>query len=130
MKSPLEPTPLPPAMDLLAPDGSEIRLLTATSRGSMAHCTLPPGAVSKAVRHRTVEEVWYFLEGRGGVWRRLEGREEITAVQPGISLNIPLGAEFQFRNPGTEPLVFLLVTMPPWPGESEAEPVEGVWPLA
>lgn len=127
MNVPLDSTPLPSSMDLRAPDGSEIRLLTATSRGSMVHCTLPPGGVSVAVRHRTVEEVWYVLEGRGEVWHRLDGREEITAVRPGISLNIPLGAEFQFRNPGTEPLLFLIVTMPPWPGEKEAEPVIGIW---
>ena len=100
-------------MDLRAPDGSEIRLLTATSRGSMVHCTLPPGGVSQAMRHRTVEEVWHFLAGRGEVWRRLEGQEEVTPVAPGISLAIPLRANFQFRNPGAEPLVFLIVTMPP-----------------
>ena len=61
-------------------------------------------------------QVWYFLTGQGEVWRRLDGREEITPVRPGISLNIPLGAEFQFRNPGTEPLAFLIVTMPPLAG--------------
>lgn len=127
MNRPLGSTPLPPAMDLRAPDGSEIRLLTATSRGSMVHCTLPPGGVSQAMRHRTVEEVWHFLAGRGEVWRRLEGQEEVTPVAPGISLAIPLGAKFQFRNPGAEPLVFLIVTMPPWPGEREAEPVRGPW---
>ncbi|MEE8436076.1 MAG: cupin domain-containing protein [bacterium] len=127
MNAPLDTTPLPSAMDVRAPDGSEIRLLTTTSRASMVHCTLAPGEVSRAVRHRTVEEVWYFLAGRGEVWRRFDGQEEVTAVRPGTSLNIPLGADFQFRNPGAEPLVFLIVTMPPWPGEKEAEPVRGHW---
>lgn len=56
--------------DTLAPDGSEIRLLSATSRGSMVHCTLNPGEVSLPVAHRTVEEVWYFLDGAGQVWRK------------------------------------------------------------
>ena len=41
--------------DTLAPDGSEIRLLPALAGGSMAHCTLPPGGVSKAIVHRSVE---------------------------------------------------------------------------
>ena len=31
-------------------------------------CTLPPGRVSTAVAHRAVEELWYFIEGRGQVW--------------------------------------------------------------
>ncbi len=49
--------------DATAPDGSEVRLLATTARGSMAHFRLPAGAVSKAVAHRTVEEVWYFTGG-------------------------------------------------------------------
>jgi len=28
------------------------------------------GGVSKLVRHLTVEEAWYFLEGQGLVWQR------------------------------------------------------------
>ena len=51
--------------DVLAPDGSEIRLLPQTTGGSMVHCTLPPGAVSLAVTHRTVDELWYVLSGEG-----------------------------------------------------------------
>ncbi len=53
------------AYDVLAPDASEIRLLVSVRGGSAAHCTLPAGRTSLAVRHRTVEEVWYFLRGRG-----------------------------------------------------------------
>lgn len=55
--------------DATAPDGSEVRVLCSTSRGSLAHFTLPPHAVSKAMAHRTVEEVWYFVSGRGQMWR-------------------------------------------------------------
>ena len=72
--------------DTLAPDGSEIRLLSATSRGSMVHCTLNPGEVSVAVAHRTVEEVWYVLEGTGQVWRRQGDEERVVEVSPGGSL--------------------------------------------
>ena len=53
------------AYDVLAPDTSEIRLLVDTTRGSLAHGTLPPGRVSLAIAHRTVEEVWYVTQGRG-----------------------------------------------------------------
>ncbi len=114
--------------DVLAPDGSEIRLLAQTGRGSMVHCTLPPGQVSVAVAHRTVEEVWYCLEGTGQVWRRLDGAQRIVDMAPGVSFSIPVGARFQFRNTGKRPLRFIIVTMPPWPGEQEAYPVPGHWP--
>ena len=120
---------LPNDYDTLAPDGSEIRLLSSTSRGSMVHCTLNPGEVSLPVAHRTVEEVWYFLEGTGQVWRRFGDEERIVDVAPGASLSIPVGAHFQFRSTGDGPLRILIVTMPPWPGEDEAYRVPGRWPV-
>jgi len=86
----------------------------------MVHCTLPPGQTTVPVRHRTVEEVWYILSGRGEVWRKLGDVEEIRAVSAGDSLNIPLGAHFQFRTVGDEPLRMVITTIPPWPGEDEA----------
>ena len=63
----------------------------------MAHFELQPGQTSKAVAHRTVEEIWFFLAGRGQMWRRQNDREEIVAVEPGVCLTIPLGTHFQFR---------------------------------
>ena len=106
--------------DLLVPDGSEIRLLHSTSSASVVHCSLPAGAVSLSVRHRTVAEIWYFLAGRGQVWRRQAKREEVLEVRAGISLTIPLGTSFQFRNTGDAALEFIIVTMPPWTGADEA----------
>jgi mannose-6-phosphate isomerase-like protein (cupin superfamily) len=117
------------AADALAPDGSEIRLLPKLAGGSMAHCTLPAGATSKAVKHRRVEEIWYMVSGRGEVWRKRAGHEEVVEVEPGVGLSIPYGTEFQFRALGPEPLVFVLVTMPPWPGEAEAVRVADHWPV-
>ena len=128
MKQHLDYKQLAEDLDVLAPDGSEIRLLSEASRGSMVHCTLNPGEVSAAVAHRTVEEVWYFLEGTGQVWRRLGDKERIVDVAPGGSLSIPVGAHFQFKATGDRPLRFLIVTMPPWPGSDEAYPVPGCWP--
>jgi mannose-6-phosphate isomerase-like protein (cupin superfamily) len=116
--------------DVIAPDGCEVRILVQTSRGSMAHFTLGPRQVSRAVAHRTVEEVWYFLAGRGRMWRRLGQREEIADVTPGVSLSIPLGTHFQLRNDADEPLAAVAVTMPPWPGDDEAYLVEGRWPAS
>lgn len=115
--------------DALAPDGSEIRLLAQVHAGSMVHCTLRPGAVTRAVRHRTVEEIWYCVGGRGQVWRRSTeaNHEEIVDFEPGVSLNIPLGTHFQFRTLGDQPLEIVMTTMPPWPGPDEAVPVDGTW---
>jgi mannose-6-phosphate isomerase-like protein (cupin superfamily) len=119
---------LPGAADAIAPDGSEVRLLASVARGSMAHFTLAPGAVTRAVAHRTVEEVWFFLSGRGRMWRRFQGEELTVDVFPGVSISIPTGAAFQFRAEGDSPLTIVGVTMPPWPGETEAYAVDGVWP--
>jgi mannose-6-phosphate isomerase-like protein (cupin superfamily) len=113
--------------DAVAPDGSEVRLLSQTSRGSMAHFALPPNGVSKAVAHKTIEEIWYFVRGRGRMWRRLGSAEEITEVMPGVSISIPTGTQFQFRSDSNEPLEAVGVTMPPWPGVDEAVVIEGVW---
>jgi mannose-6-phosphate isomerase-like protein (cupin superfamily) len=115
------------APDAIAPDGSEVRLLGASARGSMAACRLAPGCVSKAVAHRTVEEIWYFIAGQGRMWRRLAEAEEVTEVTRGVSVTIPTGTHFQFRCDGGEPLEAVAVTMPPWPGADEAYPVAGKW---
>jgi mannose-6-phosphate isomerase-like protein (cupin superfamily) len=111
-----------------APDGSEIRPLLKTVGGSFAHCTLPAGYTSLAVRHRTVEEIWFFISGKGEMWRKQGDREEVVEVGPGVCLTIPLGTHFQFRNTGEEPLCSLIATMPPWPGSQEAVLVKGRWP--
>jgi mannose-6-phosphate isomerase-like protein (cupin superfamily) len=113
--------------DAIAPDGSEVRVLCQLSRGGLAAFTLVPKAVSRAVAHRTIEEVWYFISGQGRMWRKLGDREEIVEVGPGISISLPTGTHFQFRCDGNEPLVAIGATMPPWPGEDEACFVEGKW---
>jgi len=111
----------------VAPDGAEVRLLGSLPRGSMAAFRLRPGAVSRAVAHRTVEEIWYFAAGRGRMWRKLGDREEIVEAAPGLSITIPTGTHFQFRCDGDEPLEAVAITMPPWPGAEEAFAVAGIW---
>ncbi len=113
--------------EVIAPDGCEVRLLAASPRGSMAHFSLGPGQVARAVCHRTVEELWFFLGGEGRMWRRLGERSEIVEVTAGISIAIPVGTWFQLRNDGPETLAAVAVTMPPWPGEDEAYFVDGAW---
>ena len=122
-----ETTRLPAEPDALAPDGAKVRLLPALAAGGMAHFELAPGKTSRPVAHRTVEEIWYFLGGSGEMWRKQDGREEVVTLEPGVSITIPLGTHFQFRVTGGEPLAAVAVTMPPWPGQDEANPVEGRW---
>jgi mannose-6-phosphate isomerase-like protein (cupin superfamily) len=118
---------LPVAAEVLAPDGSEVRLLATASRGSMAHFRLLPGAVAKAVRHRSVDEVWFIVAGTGRIWRKLDEAEDVLALEAGLSFTILPGTAFQFRNDGLEPLDIVGVTMPPWPGADEALLVDGLW---
>ena len=117
---------LPDLPDDTAPDGSDVRLLVSSQRGSMAHFSLAPGAISTAVCHRTVEELWFITAGDGQMWRSADGVEEIIDLVAGISLTIPVGTSFQFRA-GRTPLEAVAVTMPPWPGTNEAFAVAGPW---
>jgi mannose-6-phosphate isomerase-like protein (cupin superfamily) len=118
---------LPTARDTVAPDGSDVRVLLGVNAGGMAHFELRSGRTSVAVKHRTVEEIWFVLSGRGEMWRKQEQRDEVVPIGAGTCLTIPLGAHFQFRSFGPEPLAAVGVTMPPWPGDDEAEVVEGKW---
>jgi mannose-6-phosphate isomerase-like protein (cupin superfamily) len=122
--------PLGAPVDVRAPDGSEIRVLLGVAAGALCHCTLHPGQASRAIEHRTVEEIWYCLAGHGQIWRRQGDREEITDLVPGVALTIPLRTAFQFRNVGTDPLRLVIATMPPWPGADEAVRVPDRWPPA
>jgi mannose-6-phosphate isomerase-like protein (cupin superfamily) len=118
---------LPPDFDVLAPDGSEVRILLSLPRGSMAHFRLRPGQTSQAVRHRTVEEIWYILSGQGEMWRSVSGQEAIVPLASGTCLTIPTGVSFQFRSAEDTALAAVAITMPPWPAEGEAEFVPGNW---
>lgn len=126
--SQFETMQLPARATTIAPDGSDVRVLLGLRGGGMAHFELGPGQTARAIAHRTVEEIWFFLSGRGEMWRSQDGREEIVAVETGVCLTIPLGTQFQFRSFGDEPLAAIGVTMPPWPGDDEVrEDVEGPW---
>src|SRR5437588_9148379 len=102
------------APDVIATDGCEVRVLCASPRGGMALFTLAPGMVAKAVAHRTIEEIWVVIRGRGRMWRKSATREEITELAAGISISLPKGTHFQLRCDGEEPLEAVAVTMPSW----------------
>lgn len=123
----IDPVLLPKKYNYLAPDGSQIRVLARGACSSLCHCLLPANATSTAVSHKTVEEIWYFLEGAGEVWRGGLSNNEPVPVASGVSLVIPVLTPFQFRNTGNVPLKFIIATTPPWPGVQEARPEQGYW---
>ena len=94
----------------VAPDGSQIRKLLALRGASCMHCTLRAGQTSRAMRHRSVEEIWFVLKGRGKLWRKRR-RAELVVVDlaPGLCAVIPRGVHFQFRNTGQGPLANTMI---------------------
>lgn len=115
------------APQVKAPDGSTVSILLSLSGGSMAQFELQPGQVSQAVVHRTVEEIWFVVAGAGDMWRSQSGVEEVTPLQPGTCLTLPVGTRFQFRASAAEGLKAVAITLPPWPGDGEAVWVDGPW---
>lgn len=113
--------------DAIAPDGSDVRVLLQVRGGGLAHFELAAGQTSVAIRHRSVEEIWYFVGGRGEMWRQSGGDEEVVPVSTAVCITIPLGTSFQFRSSGEEPLAAIGATIPPWPGAGEALIVSGPW---
>ena len=102
----------------MSPAGAQVRLLQDNQYGGMAQCTLKANTISKAVRHKTVGEFWYVLSGSGAIWRKNEHGESVSKLESGVSIDIPLGTDFQYRS-DQEDMVFICVTMPPWPGAGE-----------
>ena len=130
-----------------APDGSFIRMLgefRVDGRGIMSSCrqkvidrnepsvglayaTLPRNKSSSAVKHQTIQEKWFCVAGKGEFWLKNGDEEEVISLSPGVTLTIPTGACFQFRNTGSDPLKTLIVTIPIWPGADEAIIVTNHW---
>lgn len=89
-------------------DGSTIRELmayrnSACEKMSLVEASLPPGGKTECHVHPVVEEIYYFLRGRGKV---LAG-DEYHDVGPGDSILHKPGVRHQTWNTGGEKLVFL-----------------------
>ncbi|CAF1220870.1 unnamed protein product [Rotaria sordida] len=96
---------LPINPDIVAPDGSLVRNLLTTIVGSMAQFDLPPDEF----------------------WRKQNEKEETVTVDANVCITIPVGTQFQFRTIRHKPFVAVAITMPPWPGHSEAMLRLGIW---
>jgi len=119
--------PLPETPDARSPAGAEIRYLMEGATGNMIHSTVPPGQVNRATVHAAVSEFRHVLSGRGEMWRRDEGGEDVAVLESGVSIDIPVCTAFQCRCTGAEPLRLLCIAMPPRPGNAEASLLDGPW---
>jgi mannose-6-phosphate isomerase-like protein (cupin superfamily) len=125
----VETTVLPANRDAIAPDGSDVRILLRVAGGGLAHFEIGSGQTSVAVEHRTMEEIWFFVGGRGEMWRRDQDGEKVVEVRADVCVAIPAETSFQFRSFGHMPLSAIGVTIPPWPGQGHGEVtvVRGPW---
>jgi len=123
----MKETQLPLRPDAKSPAGADIRFIMDGTTGNMIHSTVPAGQINRAMLHKTVSEFWYILEGSGEIWRKDNKEERITALVKGVSIDIPVGTAFQYRNTGSTPLKFICISMPPWPGDAEAAHINGAW---
>ena len=123
----MKTTMLPEHPDAKSPAGADIRFIMDGKTGNMIHSTVPPHQVNRATAHATVTEFWYVLEGHGEIWRDNGVESGITPLEPGTSIDIPAGTAFQYRNTSEGDLKFICIAMPPWPGDTEAAYVEGIW---
>ena len=110
-----------------SPAGADIRFIMDGPGGNMIHSTVAPGQINRATVRATVSEFWHVLAGEGEIWRKDGSGERIISLVAGVSIDIPVGTAFQYRNVGATPLRFICVSMPPWPGDDEASFVIGVW---
>ena len=118
---------LPEKPDAKSPAGAEIRYLVWGDTGNMIHSIVPPFQINRATVHASVNEFWYILTGHGEIWRDDGKNSEITALLPGTAIEITHGTAFQYRNVSDKNLTFICISMPPWPGDSEASYVKGIW---
>ena len=125
-----ETTDLASMASFLSDDGSEIRSLPTVNGVETVHCRLPQGGVIHASRHKTVAQLWYVLSGNGDLWLEgSDGKESIISLKNGVSVTVPLGYKFQFRNTGTQNLDILIVNTTKWSGPGELIPVKNRWRL-
>ncbi len=99
-------------------DGSTIRSLLDLSNAPVAHqslaeATIEAGGSTVRHHHRVSEEIYYLVEGSGGM--ELDGEERPVGV--GDAILIPPGAWHRIRASEDGPLRLLCACAPPWAAE-------------
>jgi mannose-6-phosphate isomerase-like protein (cupin superfamily) len=98
---------------ILSDDGSFIRELaaphnSALTRHSLAEIRHPPGSVSTEHYHTEAEEVYFVIDGRGGI--RVDG--ETRTIGPGDVVVIIPGQRHKVWQEGESDLVLLVTCVP------------------
>jgi mannose-6-phosphate isomerase-like protein (cupin superfamily) len=101
--------------DVLSKPGIQSRQLvwpknSPESRATITHVTMEPSAVSDRHAHARSEQIWIVERGEGTLLLRDEKTEFIRA---GDIVRTPEGEVHGIVNRGSEPLVYLTVTIPP-----------------
>ena len=99
-------------------DGSLIREIIHPSirkdaRMSLAEATVQEGCSTVLHLHRTSQEIYHILSGRGMMFLG----EEIFAVEPGDSILIMPGTSHRIESTGDQPLRILCCCNPPYDHE-------------
>jgi mannose-6-phosphate isomerase-like protein (cupin superfamily) len=81
---------------------------------SLAHGILGPGQRSKW-HVLDSSEVYYFLAGQG----KFMIDDEVTSVEPGITVYVPPGGRQSLENTGSQDIEFLCLVDPAWKAEDE-----------
>ncbi len=117
----------------VAADGSLVRLLGRVPGASAIHCSVPARQVGNPSYNVGLDELWFFLDGNGQLWRRPRDRSvpgEVVDVRAGSIVSIPRDVEFQFRNTCDRELVFICMTSPAWSNEQQNQHLDqGHWPI-
>jgi mannose-6-phosphate isomerase-like protein (cupin superfamily) len=94
-------------------DGSEIREFYHSENMSLAEATVKVGRATERHYHKTSEEIYYILNGKGLMELETEKRE----VSKDHVIIIPPKCKHRISNTGEKPLSFLCHCSPPYSDE-------------
>jgi mannose-6-phosphate isomerase-like protein (cupin superfamily) len=94
-------------------DSSEVREILALKNQSLAEARVALGEATLEHYHRSSEEIYYILEGKG----RIKIEDEIEKVEQGDGIAIPPGKRHRIWSTGEGELVFLCCCSPPYSDE-------------
>jgi mannose-6-phosphate isomerase-like protein (cupin superfamily) len=94
-------------------DTSEIREILALKNQSLAEAKVALGEATLEHYHRSSEEIYYILEGKG----QIKIEDKIREIEQGDGIAIPPGKRHKIWNTGSDELVFLCCCSPAYSDE-------------